>query len=257
MSSAAPVQRQIVEDGQVWRLRLATPKANILDQEKGKLLTSFFRQAKSDESLKVIILEAEGPNFSFGASVEEHLPGLYESMIPAFHQLLYSLLDAEVTVFAAVQGQCLGGGLEFVSLAHRIFAHPDGRFGQPEILLGVFPPVASVYLSERMGRGAAEDLCLSGRSITAPEAHRIGLVDQVEEDPAAAALDWARKYYLPRSAKSLRLAVRAVRHGVNRRFREELAAVEKLYLDDLMATEDALEGLTAFVDKRAPQWRNR
>jgi len=83
------------------------------------------------------------------------------------------------------------------------------------------------------------------------------LVDQLEEEPIAAAIDWAREHYLPRSAKSLRLAVQAVRHGVNRRFREELADVEKLYLEDLMATDDALEGLTAFVEKRPPLWRNR
>ncbi len=257
MTSTPPVRRQIIEEGQVWRLTLATPKANILDQEKSLLLTSFFDQARSDATLKVIILDSEGPHYSFGASVEEHLPGRYESMIPTFHRLLYALLNAQVNVFAAIRGQCLGGGLEFVSLAHRIFAHPEARFGQPEIRLGVFPPVASVYLSERTGRGAAEDLCLSGRSIETPEAHRIGLVDQVEEDPTAAALAWAREHYLPRSAKSLRLAVQAVRHGLNRRFREELAAVEKLYLGDLMATEDALEGLTAFVEKRPPQWRDR
>ncbi len=257
MSPTAPIQREIIDDGQIWRLRLATPKANILDQEKIELLTSFYQEAALEENLKVIILEAAGPHFSFGASVEEHLPGCYQTMIPAFHKLFFAMLEAQVPIFGAVQGQCLGGGLEVVCMAHRIFASPGAHFGQPEIVLGVFPPVASVFLTERMGRGAAEDICLSGRSIGAKEAHRLGLVDQLDEEPSIAALKWAHKYYLPRSAKSLRLAVKAVRFGMNQRFRQEIADLEEIYLEELMGTEDALEGLVAFLEKRPPVWRNQ
>ena len=124
-------------------------------------------------------------------------------------------------------------------------------------MLGVFPPVASVVLPERVGRGAAEHLCLSGKSVSAEEALRIGLVDQLDDDPTAAALTYARKFLLPQSASSLRLGVRAVRTGWNERFLAELDRVESLYMKDLMSTTDAVEGLTAFVEKREAAWSNR
>ena len=158
---------------------------------------------------------------------------------------------------AAVRGQCLGGGLELAGFCNRLFASPDAKLGQPEIALGVLAPVASVVLAERVGRSRAEDLCLSGRSLTAAEAERIGLVDEIAEDPTEAALGYAREYLLPRSASSLRIAVRALRSGFAERFRAQLAEVERLYLQELMSTTDALEGLQAFLEKRAPSWSNR
>jgi len=251
-----PVAAELVEDGAILRVRLATPKANILDEEKVGILTAIFERAAGERDLKAVLVEGEGPHFSFGASVEEHLPGRYESMIPGFHRLFDRLLEARVVTLAAVRGQCLGGGLELASFCHRVFAAPDARLGQPEIVLGVFAPVASVFLVERVGRAAAEDLCLSGRSIAAEEALGIGLVDEIAEDPAEEALGWARRFLLPRSAASLRLAAWALRAGLAARFRDELARVEKLYLDELMATRDAHEGLVAFLEKRPPRWQN-
>jgi cyclohexa-1,5-dienecarbonyl-CoA hydratase len=257
MSTSAnegPVRVETLDDGALWRVALATPKANILDMEKTGLLCSLFDRAREDRHLKAILIEGEGPHFSFGASVEEHLPGKCDDMIRGFHHLFDRMLESSVITLAAVRGQCLGGALELVTFCHRVFASADAKLGQPEIVLGVFAPVASVLLAERVGLGAAEDLCLSGRSIGAEEAARIGLVDEVAEDPGEAALAYARKHLLPRSASSLRLAVRAGRVGFGERFRRALAEVEKLYLEDLMSTADAKEGLQAFVEKRKPSW---
>jgi cyclohexa-1,5-dienecarbonyl-CoA hydratase len=248
------VRLESLDGGQIWRVLLATPKANILDKDKAERLVSIFARARAERQLKVILIEGEGPHFSFGASVEEHLPGKFESMIPGFHRLFETMLETAVPTLAAVRGQCLGGALELVSFCNRVFASPDTRMGQPEILLGVFAPVASVALADRVGRSRAEDLCLSGRSMRAEEALRIGLVDEIADDPADAALAYAREHLLPRSASSLRLAVRAIRSAWGERFRGELAEVERLYLDDLMSTADAREGLQAFVDKREPEW---
>jgi cyclohexa-1,5-dienecarbonyl-CoA hydratase len=175
-------------------------------------------------------------------------------MLRGFHRLFHLLLEANVVTLAAVRGQCLGGGLELAGFCNRLFAAPDARLGQPEIVLGVFAPVASVALVERVGRSHAEDLCLSGRSLTAQEAHRIGLVDEIADDPDAAALAYAREHLLPRSASSLRLALRATRVGYAERFRHALAEVERLYLEELMSTADATEGLQAFLEKRSPSW---
>jgi len=251
-----PVRVEELDDGAIWRVQLATPKANIVDMAKTEVLSGIFERAAESVDLKAVILEGQGPHFSFGASVPEHLPGSFEAMLRGFHGVFLRMLDASVVTLAAVRGQCLGGGLELVTFCNRIFASPDAKLGQPEIVLGVFAPVASVVLADRVGRGRAEDICLSGRSLGAEEALAIGLVDQIADDPGEAALAYAREHLLPKSASSLRLAVRAARHGFDERFRREIAEVERQYAEDLMATADAVEGLNAFLQKRQPEWKN-
>jgi cyclohexa-1,5-dienecarbonyl-CoA hydratase len=256
LSERDTVTLETLDDGAIWRVRLATPKANILDMDKVERLDALFRRAANERDLKAVLIEGEGPHFSFGASVEEHLPGRFEEMIPGFHRLFETMFDAEVATLAAVRGQCLGGGLELVTFCNRIFAAPDTKLGQPEIMLGVFAPVASAALADRVGRSRAEDLCLTGRSIDAEEAHRIGLVDAIADDPGEAALDYARTYLSKHSASSLRMAQRAVRGAYRERFLRDLKATETLYLETLMGTGDANEGLKAFMDKRQPEWSN-
>jgi cyclohexa-1,5-dienecarbonyl-CoA hydratase len=166
------------------------------------------------------------------------------------------LLASPLVLLAAVRGKCLGGGLELASFCHRVFASPDASLGQPEVVLGVFAPMASAFLPERVGRPAAEDLCLTGRAVGAAEALDMRLVDEVAQDPGAAALAWARGHLGAKSASSLRHAVRAVRAGLAPRLLAALDAVERQYLDGLMATADAEEGVRAFLEKRSPRWRN-
>jgi len=244
--------------GAFWRVTLGGSKGNILDGPLMDALTQTFEQARRAPALKALVLEGAGSHFSFGASVAEHLPDQVDRMFLRFGRLLHAALDTDVVLLAAVRGQCLGGGLELATLAHRIFASPDAKFGQPEIVLGVFPPAASVLLPDRIGRAHAEDLCLTGRVIGAVEANAMGLVDEIADgDPAAAALAWARAHFAAKSASSLRRAVRAVRLGLRARLRLDLPRVERLYLDDLMQTADASEGLHAFLEKRQPVWSHR
>ncbi|MFC1791676.1 enoyl-CoA hydratase-related protein [Gemmatimonadota bacterium] len=251
-----PVRLESQEEGAIWRVVLNTPKANILDTEKLELLCEIFTDAAGARDLKAIVIEGEGPHFSFGASVPEHLPDKVEAMLHAFHQLFYRMLDARVVTLCAVRGQCLGGAMELAIFCNRIFASPDAAMGQPEIILGVLAPVASVMLAERVGRSRAENLLLSGGSMNAAEGLAIGLVDELAEDPGEAALEYAREHLLPKSASSLRFAVQAARGGFAHRFRKELAEVERLFLDELMSTSDAQEGLTSFLEKRDAEWKN-
>jgi cyclohexa-1,5-dienecarbonyl-CoA hydratase len=251
-----PVRLEALEGGAVWRAVLATPKANILDMEKCEILAEIFADAARTSSLKAVILEADGPHFSFGASVQEHLPDRIEAMLHGFHRLFYSILDARVVTLAAVQGQCLGGAMELAIFCNRLYASPDAVFGQPEIVLGVVAPVASVMLADRVGRGRAEHLLLTGSSMAAAEGLAIGLVDELADDPGGAALGYATEHLLPKSASSLRFAVQSARMGYEGRVRKEIAAVERLFLEELIGTADAQEGLNAFLEKRRADWRD-
>ncbi|MFQ5535457.1 MAG: enoyl-CoA hydratase-related protein, partial [Sphingomonadales bacterium] len=173
------------------------------------------------------------------------------------HGLVLQIIEYPVPVLVAVQGQCLGGGLEIAAAGDLMFAAPDAKLGQPEIKLGVIAPAASCLLPEKIGQARALDLLLSGRSMTGREAAGAGLVTAVSDVPSETAVDYFDKHFAPLSAAALRIAVVAGRAGFVERVRGKIALVEKLYLEDLMATRDAVEGLTAFVEKRVPCWENR
>lgn len=257
VTTSGPVRVEALEDGAVLRVVLAGGKGNVIDRAMTEALAAVVAAVRADATVKAVVLEGDGGHFSFGASVAEHLPDQVEGMLKRFHRMLLDLLDVSVVLVAAVRGRCLGGGLELVMGCHRVFAHPGAMLGQPEIVLGVVAPFASAFLAERVGRPAAEDLCLTGRTVAADEALRMRLVDEVAEDPSAAALAWVRAHLLPKSASTLRFAVRSARLGLVARLRADVEALERLYLKDLMATEDAREGLDAFLAKRPPVWRGR
>ncbi len=251
-----PLKVSLERGGQLLELRLARPKANIIDATMIHALDSALAEHAGNDSLKAVLLSAEGPHFSFGASVEEHLPDQCAAMLKSFHQLILRMVDSPVPILVAVHGQCLGGGLEIATAAHLIFAGPAVNMGQPEIKLGVFAPAASCLLPMRIGQARAEELLLSGRSIDAEEAYRIGLVNSIDDDPVAAALAWFDQHLAPLSAVSLRHATAAVRGGVRAQVQQRLVELESLYLGKLMQTNDAVEGLTAFIARRTPVWEH-
>jgi cyclohexa-1,5-dienecarbonyl-CoA hydratase len=260
MATGAPVRSWRDRDGRLLRIRLDRPKANVLDAAMVAALDAAFAAVTAGgegPALRGVLLDAEGPHFSFGASVEEHLPATCAAMLAGFHGLLGRMLELPVPILVAVKGQCLGGGLELASAGHLLFTAPDARLAQPEILLGVFAPAASCLLPERIGPGAANDLLLSGRSIDGTEAHRLGLACAVAADPEAAALAWFDTHLAGRSATALGFAVRAAQLGLAGRVRTRLAALETIYLEELMSRRDPVEGLTAFIEKRPARWEDR
>jgi len=239
---------------ELWRVSLDSPKGNVLDSAMTAELTAIFVAAKAETRLKAVLLSAEGPHFCFGASVEEHRAEQVGAMLTGFHGLFAAIAASGVPLIAAVRGRCLGGGLELVAFCQRIFAHPEASFGQPEIALGVFAPVGSAILADRVGRGAADDLLLTGRVVDAAEARAMRLIDEVNERPEAAAMDWVEEHLLPRSASSLRFATRAARLDFMRRFDRDIKELERTYLEELMGTHDANEGIASFLEKRKPKW---
>lgn len=256
MNADSPVKAWVERDGALLRLRLSRPKANLIDAEMIAALHGAATLWRRDGRLRGVLLDAEGAHFSFGASVAEHLPGQCERMLEDLHTLLLELLEFPVPILVAVRGQCLGGGLEVALACGPLFAAPAAQFGQPEVKLGVFAPAASVLLPWRVKQPAAEDLLLTGRSVAAPEAQALGLVQQVAEDPEAAALAWYDEHLHGKSAAALACAMVAARGAMVRQARERLREVERLYLDWLMRTHDAHEGLNAFLEKRRPAWNH-
>jgi len=243
-------------DGAFWDVIIGDGRGNVLDAAVVDALTGLFEDAKRSPALKAVVLRGNGKHFSFGASVEEHLPEEVGKMLPRFHKLFRVMHASHVVCVASVRGRCLGGGLELASFCHRVFASPDAVLGQPEIALGVFAPLGSLLLPERMGRAAAEDRCFSGRSISAEDANAVGLVDVIDTEPEKAAAAYVENHLLPHSASSVRFAVRAARYRLGKRLENELPEIERMYLEDLMASHDATEGLRAFLDKRTPDWSN-
>jgi cyclohexa-1,5-dienecarbonyl-CoA hydratase len=253
----APLKVWLERDGALLRLRLARPKANVIDAAMIAALAGAFARHRDNAGLLAVLVDHEGPHFSFGASVEEHLPASCEQMLRSLHDLLEAMLDWPRPILMAIRGQCLGGGLEFALAGNLMFAAPEAQFGQPELKLGVFAPAASVLLPLRIGQARAEDLLYSGRSIDARSALAWGLANEVAEDPAAAAAAYFEQHLAGKSAASLAYAVRAAREPFSELARARLDDVEALYLDKLMATRDAKEGLQAFIAKRAPKWEHR
>jgi cyclohexa-1,5-dienecarbonyl-CoA hydratase len=253
----APVKAWLERDGALLRLRLARPKANLVDAAMIAALHGAFATYRDHLGLRAVLLDAEGPHFSFGASVEEHLPGRCAAMLTSLHALILAMLELPAPILVAVRGQCLGGGLEVALAGGPIFAAPEAQLGQPEMKLGVFAPAASCLLPYRVNQPAAEDLLFSGRSISGEEAKAIGLVQVTAVDPEAAALAYFDAYLAPKSAAALACAVTAARRAFIADVRQRLAELERLYLDTLMKTHDANEGLAAFLAKRQPQWEHR
>ncbi len=256
-SSSGPLKVALERDGALLHLTLNRPKANICDAQMIEALQAALDAHARHAALRGVLLDAEGPHFSFGASVEEHLAERCAGMLAALHALILTLAGCRVPVLVAVRGQCLGGGLEIALAGGPIFAAPNAQFGQPEIKLGVFAPAASCLLPWRVSAVAAEDLLCSGRSIDAAQALAIGLVQALADDPVAAALAYFDEHLAPRSAAALAHAMQAARAPRLAALRDELARVERLYLQSLMKTRDANEGLAAFLAKRSPTWEHR
>ena len=247
------------EDG-VARLTLNKAPLNVLDIAMMREINTALEQVGDDPEIKVLVFEAaEGSKaFSAGVDVSEHTAEMVEEMISVFHQI-FRLLDAlEVPTLAVVGGAALGGGCELVLFCDMVLASEKASFGQPEIQVGVFAPVAAVAWPRIIGPKKAMELLLTGDRIRADEALRLGLVNKVvpPDELEAAAAELVGKLSA-QSGAILRLTKRAVRVGGAGPFAEGLNAVEELYLGPMTDTEDAHEGLAAFMEKRAPVWKNK
>jgi cyclohexa-1,5-dienecarbonyl-CoA hydratase len=251
------VQSALTHDGRVLRLTLDAPPGNVLDAEMTQSLRRAVRAARGQANLRLIVFTGTGKHFSFGASVQEHRPEHVATMLQTFHGFFHDLIETDVPTLALVRGQCLGGGLELAGFCDWLWAEDTARLGQPEIKLAVFAPVGSVVVPWRCG-ARANDLLLTGRTVDANEAARIGLADRVVPAGEGDALldHWIAEQILPLSAAALRRARKAARWHLHRQMKVALPELETLYLEDLMSTADAVEGIEAFLANRKPAWKD-
>ena len=241
-----------VRDGIVEAV-IDAPPLNILTRSLMRELREALERAIDEPDLRVLLLRAEGKHFSAGASVEEHLPGQVDEMIPEFMETVRTIEAFPLPVVVAVHGRCLGGALEVALAGDLIVAGERALLGVPEIALGVFPPAACVQLPRLAGARVAAEMIFSGNPITAHAALERGLLnrvvpdDRVTEQARELAASVARH-----SGAALRSAKSALRAGVSHAAQD--AEVVRIYLEELMCTADAEEGLRSFVEKRQPQW---
>jgi cyclohexa-1,5-dienecarbonyl-CoA hydratase len=237
------------------RLEMDRPPLNVIDLAAARELADTIEEVSGRDDVAVIALAGRGRAFCAGVDVRDHLPDRGADMLRAFHRACLAFLEAPQPSVAIVQGAALGGGCELTLACDLVIASERATFGQPEIRLGVFPPLAAVALPRMIAAHHASDLLLTGRIVGAAEALAMGLVNRVVGDAELAAtatetLETLRGL----SPASLRLTREAMRRARVRPDAEEIAGAERFYVEHLMHTPDAIEGLTAFMEKRPPRW---
>jgi len=245
--------------GRIGELTLNQPPLNILDLETLEELGRRLEELAGDDDLQLLWLRAAGEvAFSAGSAVQDHTPERARSMLTTFHHALSTLRLLPAVTIAAVRGHCLGGGMELAACCDMVLAADDSRFGQPEVDLGCFPPVAAALYPELLGSGRTLELLLSGRLLDCAEAEKLGLVTwRVPAAELEPKIEEIGTRITSKSGAVTRRIKRAVRAARGRSFQDALAETQRIYLEELLETEDAREGITAFLAKRSPEWRHR
>ncbi len=243
----------------VAKISINRPPLNILNAETLSELTMALETARTDPSVNIVVISGVGDRaFSAGVDIRDHLPEKVGSTLNVFNEVFYALQRLDKPTIAVVNGVALGGGCELAMGCDMIIASEKAQFGQPEITVAAIPPVAVVLLPRLVGSAKAFELILTGDTITAAEATRIGLVNKVV--PQEKLEEATREMITKLKEKSpivLKLTRMSLRQMLDADFKKELESVTDMYLNLLMRTEDAVEGLKAFLEKRKPHWKGK
>jgi len=242
----------------VARITLNNSPLNVIDMPMMDELASALSEIEADENLSTVVIRGEEKSFSAGVDVAAHAPDKVGSMVEKFHGVVRALLTSKKVTIAAVHGNCLGGGAELAMMCDIVITTDDATWGFPEISLGCFPPIAATALGALVGHKRATDLILTGATVLGTEAAEIGLATRaVPADQMDAAIKEALERLQKLSPIALRIAKKAIYSWDSIHFDKGLARAEKIYLEELMKTEDAREGVKAFLEKRNPMWQGR
>ena len=242
----------------VARVRIVNPPLNIVDLSLARSLTTVLSSIDQRLDISIILFEGDSRAFSAGVDIQAHLPDQIHEMLASFHAVIRAIVASRKITIAAVQGTCLGGGAELAAVCDLVYTARDATWGFPEIKLGCYPPVAAVALPALVGQKRAAELIFTGRQISGDEAVAIGLANRsarAEELDALVQQTIGELQQLSRAA--LAHAKRAVYAWDAIHFDKGLARAEKIYLEELVSTEDAREGIMAFLEKRPPKWTGK
>lgn len=248
----------VEQDEASIRITLDRPPVNVLNIPMMRDLGTALEAVEADETVAVVVITGQGRAFCAGVDVADHTEDRVHEMLDVFHSAIKQIMQLPMPVVAAVNGAALGGGLELALACDLVVAVETAKIGQPEIQLGVFPPVAAALLPRLVGRQYAMDLILTGRVVRAAEGKELGLISRIL--PAAgfaSSVDEIVERLAALSRPVLRMTKRVVREGMERNVDAALDHAEAVYLDALMELEDPHEGLAAFTEKRSPEWRHR
>lgn len=244
------------KDGGLARMTLDHPPLNVLDIPMMEEMADVLGGVAADPDVSVLVVTGAGRAFCAGVDVADHTADRVSKMLGVFHAVIERIRALPVPVVAAVNGAALGGGCELLLAADIVLARSGAKIGQPEIRLGVFPPVAAVLMPRLTGLQATMDLILSGRTLRAEEAYELGLVSRViPADDFEREVEAYVKGLSSLSAPVLRLTKRVVLEGLGVPVGTAMKQAESLYLNELMALDDPHEGIAAFVENRPPTWK--
>lgn len=259
MSTHASVSRiALVLAPPVARVTLTHPPLNVIDIAMMEELTATLHEIESRNDISAIVFSGDGKSFSSGVDVAAHTPDQIETMLSRFHAVIRAVVASKKVTVAVVRGHCLGGGAELAAVCDIVFTSDVAQWGFPEIKLGCYPPVACASLAALIGQKRAAELVLTGRSINGVEAAEIGLANRAFPDSDLAdAVEQCLDRLSNLSPAALGVAKKAFYAWDAMHFDKGLARAERIYLDDLMNTYDAHEGIRSFMEKRAPKWLGR
>ena len=257
MATASAIRAELAISPPIARIRLLNPPLNVIDLQMAQELTATFEQLESRRDISVIVLEGEN-HFSAGVDIKAHVPEQIHNMLTAFHTLIRAVVASRKITVAAVRGACLGGGAELACVCDLVYTARDATWGFPEIKLGCYPPVAAVALPALVGQKRAEELIFTGRSISGEEAVAIGLANRAARaEELESVLQDTLTQLRQMSPAALAHAKKAVYAWDAIHFDKGLARAEKIYLEELITTEDAREGIAAFLEKRPAKWTGK
>ena len=249
---------ELNEENGVARIILNRPKHNVFNIEMMEELTVLLGDLDTHADLKCVVIGSNAASWCAGVEVSDHKPELAPEMIRVFNGLLKQIHALSVPSIAAVNGACLGGGMEVAIACDMVVASPKAVFGQPEIKLGFLPPYAAVRLPHLVGPSKAIEICTTGRRYSAEAAYRMGLVAELlDETGFEEGLNKLVKEIQHCSPLIVRLNKKAVTQHLGMDLNAALDRVGDLFINQLMKTEDTLEGIKSFEEKRRPEWKNR
>jgi cyclohexa-1,5-dienecarbonyl-CoA hydratase len=244
--------------GAVARVTLQHPPLNIIDIAMMDELSSALTDLESQPEISIVVFTGSDKAFSAGVDIAAHTPDMIDEMLSKFHGVILKLVALKKVTIAAVRGHCLGGGAELAMVCDLVYTAEAATWGFPEIKLGCYPPVAATALAALIGQKQAADLILSGRNINGSEAAAMGLANRsVAETDLDAAIQNSIDHLVKLSPAALAVTKKAMYAWDSMHFDKGLARAEKVYLEDLMKTEDAQEGIKAFMEKREPNWKGQ